>query len=100
MVEAYSPAEELGFTKVKIVLKTTKLICKAALNFEVIFMPGLNIELDDDDNNNNNNKNNNNNILRGLPFCQSLVDCAKGFGMVKVPSLKVWELRGALMICL
>ena len=59
MVEAYSLAEELGFTKVKIVLETTKLMCKAALNFGVIFMPSLNIELENNDNNNNNNNNNN-----------------------------------------
>jgi len=44
--------EGLGFTKVKIVLETTKLMCKATLNFEVIFMPGLNIKLDDNNNNN------------------------------------------------
>ena len=56
--------EELGFTKVKIVLKTTKLICKAALNFEVIFMPGLNIELENNNNNNNNNNKNSNNNIR------------------------------------
>jgi len=45
--------EGLGFTKVKkvkIVLETTKLMCKATLNFEVIFMPGLNIKLDDNNN--------------------------------------------------
>jgi len=28
-------------------------MCKATLNFGVIFMPGLNIKLDDDNNNNN-----------------------------------------------
>ena len=59
MVEAQLLAEGLDFTKVKIVLETTKLMCKATLNFRVIFMPGLNIKLDDDDNNNNNNNNNN-----------------------------------------
>ena len=50
MVEAQSLAEGLGFTKVKIVLETTKLMCKAALNFGVIFMPGLNIELENNNN--------------------------------------------------
>jgi len=54
--------EGLGFTKVKIVLETTKLMCKTALNFGVIFMPGLNIELENNNNNNDNNNNNNNNI--------------------------------------
>jgi len=44
------------FTKVKIVMETTELMCKAALNFGVIFMSDLNIELE---NNNNNNINNN-----------------------------------------
>ena len=48
----------LSFTKVKIFLEITKLMCKAALNFKVIFMSGLNIELE----NNNNNNNNSNNI--------------------------------------
>jgi len=47
-------AKGLGFTKVKIVLETTKLMCKAALNFGVIFMPGLNIVLENNNNNYNN----------------------------------------------
>ena len=51
MVEAQSLEEGLGFTKVKIVLETTKLMCKAAPNFGVIFMPGLNIELENNNNN-------------------------------------------------
>ena len=38
--------------KVKVVLETTKLMCKAALNFGVIFMSGLNIELENNNNNN------------------------------------------------
>ena len=37
-------------------------MCKTALNFGVIFMPGLNIELENNNNNNDNNNNNNNNI--------------------------------------
>jgi len=45
--------EWLDFTKVKIVLETTKLMCKTALNFGVIFMSGLNIIIimkEDEDN--------------------------------------------------
>ena len=64
MVEAQSLAEWLGFTKVKIALETKKLMCKAALNFGVIFMPGLNIELENNNNNNNNNNKNSNNNIR------------------------------------
>ena len=52
MVEAQSLAEWLGFTKFKIVLETTKLMCKVAINFEFIFMSGLNIELENNNNNN------------------------------------------------
>ena len=52
MVETQSLAEGLGFMKVKIVMETTKSMCKATLNFGVIFMSGLNIELENNNNNN------------------------------------------------
>jgi len=58
-------AEGLGFTKVKIVLKTTKLMCKAALSFGVISMLRLNIELESSSSSSSSSSNNNNNIRCG-----------------------------------